>query len=221
MWIKMGKGKYLLLMTVLSLIVIGLSYALASAQSFKDSALVHGSLMELVPEECRVLETSPSVLADLEFQRDRFGNIIDKTNLSLMAANVYAGAHAEFRITTQNISDIALSVDEYKVEIDQEDNSLADLIYFSGVVKIIRGGGQYHDVLGSFKNVSLIELGNTLTAIFEYRKIDIAEKTVLELNQQFENDPDKFAGRTGLSYRLVPVFVQYFPKSDKNSPESE
>jgi len=221
MGIKIGKDKLLLLIAVVSLIIIGLSYAMAGAQDFRASALAYGSLMELVPEECRVLETSEGVLADVEFQRDKFGNIIDKTDINLMATNVYAGAHAEFRITSQNISDITLSVDEYKLEFDQSENSLADLIYFSGTVKIIRYGGQYYDILGSFENVSLMELDDILTAILKYRKIDIGEKMVLELNQQFENDRDKFAGRTGLSYKLIPVFVQYFPKNDKTGLESE
>jgi len=214
MGIKFGRDKLLLLTAVLSLIIIGLSYATASAQGFMDSAAINGSLMELVPEECEVLETSPGVSAGVEFERDKFGNIIDKTTINLMASNVYAGAYAKFRITSQNISDITLSIDQFQMEIDQRDNSLADIIYFSGSVKMIRYGEQYYDDLGSFKNVSLLELGDILTAILQYRKIDIAEKMVLELNQHFDNDRAKFVGKTGLSYKLVPVFVQYFPKNN-------
>jgi hypothetical protein len=219
MRIKISKDKSLLLTAVVLLIIIGLGYAMASAQGFPDP--VSGSLMELVPEECLVLDTSAGVLADVEFQRDRFGQIMNKTDLNLVAANVYAGAHAEFCITAQNISNITLSVDEFKMEIDCNDDSLADLIYFSGAVQIIRYRGQYYDELGSFNNISLTELGDTLTAILEYRKIEPAEKIVLELNQQFENNREKFARGTGLSYKLVPVFVQYFPKNDLISPESE
>ncbi len=217
---KIGKYKSLLVFAVVSLIIMGLSYNMAGAQDFRNSALAY-NLMVLVPEECEVLDTSPGVLADVEFQRDKFGNISDKTNINLMATNVYAGAHAEFRITAQNVSDITLSVDEYKLEFEQSEDSLADLIYFSGIVKIIRYGEQYYDELGSFENVSLTELDDNLTAILKYRKIDLKEKIVLELNQQFDNDQAKFAGRTNLSYRLFPVFVQYFPQNDKTTPESE
>jgi len=219
MRVKINKDKSLLLTAVVLLIFIGLSYALASAQGSPDS--VSGSLMELVPEECLVLDTSAGVLAEVEFQRDRFGHIMSKTDLNLVAANVYAGAHAEFCITAQNISNITLSVDEFKMEIDHNDDSLADLISFSGTVQIIRYGGQYYDKLGSFKNVSLTKLGDTLIAILEHRKIEPAEKIVLELNQQFEDDREKFVGGTGLSYKLVPVFVQYFPQNAPTSPESE
>lgn len=210
-----------MIIAVVCLIIIGLSFAMAAADEFKNYALAHGSLMELVPEECKVLDASPDVLADVEFQCDKHGNIINRTDINLLATNVYAGAHAEFRITAQNISDLNLSVDEYKLEYEAEENSLADLIYFSGVVKILRFGEQYYDQLGSFKGVALTELDDTLTAILKYRKIEPREKIVLELNQQFDNEQAKFASRTNLTYKLTPVFVQYFPKSKPTTPESE
>ncbi len=210
-----------MIIAVVSLIIIGFSFAMAAAEAFKNSDLAYGSLMELVPEECGVLDTSPDVLADVEFQRDKHGKIISRTDINLVATNVYAGAHAEFRITAQNISDITLSVDQYKLEYAADENSLADLIYFSGTVKILRYGEQYYDQLGSLKSVALSELDDSLTAIFKYRKIEPGEKIVLELNQQFDNEQAKFAGRTNLTYKLMPVFVQYFPGDNQTTLESE
>jgi|GEM_PF-2741936 len=217
---KIGRYKSLLIIAVVSLIITGLSFAMAAAEEFKNSDLAYGSLMELVPDECGVLDASPDVLAGVEFQRDKHGKIINRTDINLVAANIYAGAHAEFRITAQNISDLNLSVDRYKLAYEADEYSLADLIYFSGAVKILRYGEQYYDELGSFKSVALTELDDSLTAIFKYREIKPGEKIVLELNQQFDNEQAKFAGRTNLTYKLMPVFVQYFPKSDQTT-ESE
>lgn len=210
----MGKSKYLLIITVIALIFIGLSYAMAMEIGFKDSSLDNTSLIEFIPEECKVLETSEGVTASIEFNRDKLGNIVDKNYIHMIAKNVYAGANASFSITAQNISDIPLSVDRYNLNIDSSNRSLADLIYFSGSLKIYRNNSEYYDILGVFNNVRLSELADNLTNIMKYRKIDITEKLVLELNQQFDEDNDKFAGKSGLSYQLVPVFIQYFPKNN-------
>lgn len=210
----MGKAKYLLIFTAVALIFIGLSYAMAMEQDFKDDTLVNASLIQFIPEECKVLNTSDGVTAGIVFHRDKLGDIVDKNFIQLIASNVYAGANASFSITAQNISDIPLSIDRYTLNVDSTNRSLANLIYFSGSVKIYRDGSEYYDVLGTFKMVRLTELADNLTNIMKYRKIDITEKIVLELNQQFDDDIERFAGKTGLSYQLVPVFIQYFPKND-------
>lgn len=210
----MGKAKYLLLISVAALILIGLSYAMALQQGFKDYSLSNASLIELLPKECKVMGTSKGVTASIEFNRNKLGNIVDKTYIQLVSKDIYAGANASFSITAQNISEIPLAVDRYNLYIDSSNRSLADLIYFSGSIKIYRNDGEYYDIIGVFNKVRLSELADNLTNIMKYRKIDITEKLVLELNQQFDEDNDKFTGKSGLSYNLIPVFIQYFPKND-------
>jgi|LSQX01.1.fsa_nt_gb hypothetical protein len=218
MRIRASKDKALLIAALASLIIVGFCYAMVSAQDLADSPRL--GLMELLPGECRVLDSSKGVLAGVELPRGRAGHLLDKAELNLAAKNVYAGAHAEFCITAQNTSNITLALDKFKMEIDHNNDSLADLIFFSGTVKVTGFGGKYHDRLGSFHNVSITELSHILTAIMEYRKIEPAEKVILELRQQFSNDRGKFAGATGLSYKLLPTFVQYFP-ADEHLSESE
>lgn len=209
----MGKSKYILLFSIAALILIGLSYALSTQLGFKDTSLANASLIEFLPEECKVLETSRGVTASIEFNCDAFGNITDKTYVKLIAKDIYAGANSTFSITAQNISNIPLTIDMYKLYIDDNNRSLADLIYFSGKVKIYRNNGEYYDTLGTFDRIRLPDLADHLTSIMKYRKIDMTEKLVLELDQQFDKDQDMFTGKSGLSYRLIPVFVQYFPKN--------
>ena len=150
MKIKVSKDKKILAISVLVLVFIGVSYAMTNAQAYMESTFVTGSLLELIPEECRVLETSKGVLAEVEFQRDKSGKIMNKTDINLLAANVTAGSFAEYRLTIQNISELTVTVDEWRLEIDKENNSLADYISFSGIVTVKHHDGEYTDILGSF-----------------------------------------------------------------------
>jgi hypothetical protein len=218
----MDRRKFLLIISVIALVIIGLSYAMTMASSFIDESLANASLIELIPEECTVLKISSGVAASVEFKGDRFGNIIDKTYIQLVTENVYPGAYASFSIVAKNISSIPLSVDYYTLEADSGNSTLDELIYFSGRVNIYRGDSEYYDVLGTFENVRLSGLADVLTNIMKYRKIDVTEKIVLEINQQFENNREKFKRSGELSYVLVPVFIQYFPgDSDDRSSEEK
>lgn len=211
----MGNSKYLLLTTVITLVLIGLSYAITFQQGFVEASLTNATLIELIPEECKVISASENVKADISFKQNRFGGIVDKTYIKLSTKNVYGGSSAAFCITAQNISDIPLSVDQFMLHIDGMKNSISNIMYFSGKVKLYRNNGSYYDVLGTFNGIRLSLLAENLTAIAKYRKIDSGEKLVLELNQQFDVDSDKFRGENVLSYRLIPVFVQYFPKGEE------
>jgi hypothetical protein len=207
----MSKGKSLLIITVIALVIIGLSYAMTMVQSFIGESLTNASLIELIPEECKVLKTSSGVTAAVEFNRDKFGNIVDRTHIQLIMGSIYPGANATFSIAAKNISSIPLSVDYYTLEIDSGNSTLDELISFSGRVNIYRGDSEYYAVLGTFKNVRFSELADVLTSIMKYRKIDVTEKMVLELNQQFDDNWERFEQRGGLSYVLISVFIQYFP----------
>lgn len=69
-------------------------------------------------------------------------------------------------------------------------------------------------MIGTFSDVRITELADDLTNIMKYRKIDITEELVLELDQEFE-DVDELSSQEGnLSYRLMPIFIQYFLKDD-------
>jgi hypothetical protein len=114
------------------------------------------------------------------------------------------------------MSDFSLVIDEYRLEIDPDNRSLADLIYFSGSVKISRNNNEFYDSLGSFEMVGLEELDDKLTSIMEYIKIDAGETVVLEVSQQFDKDKNRFIGKSGLTYSLKPVFIQYFPSMDES-----
>jgi hypothetical protein len=214
------KGKTLLIVTVIALIIIGLSYAEAMSDVFRDQSLRGATLIELVPQKCRVLEASEGVEASVEFNRDEFGNIADRTFVRLIAENVYGGANVSYRIVAKNISTLPLSVDNYTLEVNGSDGSLADLLTFSGRVKIYRykgreGRDEYYDLIGSFSNVNIEELADHLTNIMKYRKIDINEEIAIELDQQFEEGEAWFGLEDSLSYVLVPTFIQYFPKGKK------
>lgn len=209
----MGRSKYILIISVIALIVIGLSYAIAARGGFDNSRYVDANLIEFVPDECKVTDASEGVTATVEFKRDKSGNIADKTYISLNADGVYAGANTEFSITAQNISNIPLSVDDCKLKIDNNNKSLEDLTYFSCKVKLFKNKGQYYDLLGYFDNIGINELAQKLTSIMKYRKIDINEKLVLEFSQKFDKDQKNFVGKSGLSYKLIPVVIQYFPKN--------
>jgi hypothetical protein len=50
----------------------------------------------------------------------------------------------------------------------------------------------------------------------EYIKIDAGETVVLEVSQQFDKDKNRFIGKSGLTYSLKPVFIQYFPSMDES-----
>jgi len=204
------RSKKLLIISVTCLIIVGLSYSIALGQELKDNYTNNVFLIELIPEECKVLDMSEGVSASVEFIRDEFGNIVDKTFIHLLAENIYAGASVTYAIALRNISSLALSVDHYTISIDGGSNSLEDLIRFSGSVKIYRSESEY-DVLGSFSNIRIDELAQNLTNIMKYRKIDITEKIVIELEQFFENSSVRFKQDEGFSYKLVPVFIQYFP----------
>ena len=206
----MAKARNLLTITTIALVLIGLSYALSAQQVLAENSRIEAHLVELIPEECEVTYASNGVAADIVFKCDAYGNIIDKTYLQLIASGVYEGSKASYRITMENISEFPLMVEEYKLEIDRNNCSLADLIYFSGSVKIYRVNSEYYDLLGTFEMVSLEDLDDRLTSIMEYRKIDTDEKVVLEVSQHFENNKNKFVGKSGLSYELKPVFIQYF-----------
>jgi hypothetical protein len=212
--IKMGSSRNLLLVTVITLILVGLSYSVAFQQGFVEASLTNATLIELIPEECRVISASENVIADIQFNRDRFGNIADKTFIELITKNVHAGSSTAYCITAQNIGDIPLTIDRYILHVDNVKSSIYDLMHFSGAVKLYRNDGTYYDVLGTFNNISFPLLEEKLTAIVKYRKIDSKEKLVLELKQQFDMDSDKYREKVGLSYRLVPVFFQYFPSEN-------
>lgn len=212
----MGTSKNILLTTVITLVLIGLSYAMSFQQGFVDSALTNAILIELVTEECKVISTSKNVEADIAFIRDEFGNIVDKTYITLSTKNVHAGASATFCITARNISDIPLTVDQYMLHVENRSkNSVYNLIYFSGKVKLYKHDGGYYDELGTFNNVTLDTLADSLTSITKYRKIDSGEKLVLELQEKFDDDSERFTGKVGLSYRLIPVFVQYSSQKEE------
>lgn len=212
------KGKTLLIITVIALVIIGLSYAAAMGDDFKDQSLKDATLIELIPQKCRVLETSEGVDASVEFKRNESGNIVDRTFVRLIAENIYGGANVCFRIVAKNISTIPLSVDNYTLEMNDSDNSLTDLLSFSGSVKIYKGkkgGNEYYELIGTFSKVGIAELADRLTHILKYRKIDINEEIAIELDQQFQEGEAWFAQEGGLSYTLVPTFIQYFPNDKK------
>jgi hypothetical protein len=210
-----NKWKYLLLSSVIALIIIGLSYTMVIGSEFRDQALMDAFLIQLIPEKCRVVETSQGVDASVEFIRDELGNIVDRTYVKLVLENVYAGANVTFRIAAKNISSIPLSVDYYTLYINSRNYSLEDSIYFSGSVKIFRDNSEYYDLIGTFKDVSISELANNLTNMMKYRKIDITEEIQIELDQRFGDSGQLFTNNEALSYTLVPRFVQYFPEDKK------
>ncbi|NLZ39496.1 MAG: hypothetical protein GX893_07825 [Firmicutes bacterium] len=218
MKIKLGnkKDKHILVIFALVLIFIGVSYALTNAQAYMKSTFITGNLLELVPEECLVLETSEGVWAEVDFLRDGIGRIIDKTSVNLLAANVIAGSFVEYRLSMQNISELSVMVDEWYLEVDEENDSLADCLFFSGTIKVEHHDGQHADLLGSFANISLAGLNGTLTNIMQYRTISRDEKIILDLKQQLGDKIDPVGSGADFSYKLIPVFVQYFPEN-KNS----
>ena len=204
--------KYLFIIAIIALIIIGLSYVVAMGSSFKSQALRDGPLIQLVPEKCQVLDASSGVDASVEFNRDVFGNVSDKTYIKLIANNVYDGASSTYSIVAKNVSSFPLSIDDYMLIVDSSNNTLEDYTYFSGTIRIHKDDGAYHDELGIFEGVRLSELSDTLTALMEYRKIDTEEEVEIELMQYFEGDEDMPTRSYGLSYVLLPRFIQYFPR---------
>jgi len=216
----MGKAKYLLIFIVIDLILIGLSYVMAAQYGFLDNSLVNATLVEFLPDECKVYDKSPGTTASIEFKRNKLGEIIDRTSMNLVTKGVYAGSYSSFSVVALNIGDIPLMVDEYRLDIENGDNYLSKELYFSGKIKIYTKDNDYYNLLGEFKKVSLSNLADKLTSIMKYRKIDIGEKIIIELTQHVVNDIGSYEGEGGLQYRLVPVFVQYFPRVDEEIEET-
>jgi hypothetical protein len=213
----MGKAKYLLLFSITALIIIGLSYAMALQQGYDVYGLSNATLIEFVPDQCMVVRTSDGVSAGVEFRKNVLGDIVDRTYVNLTAKGIYDGAFATYKITSRNISGIPLSVDLFNLYIDKSNLSLSESIYFSGSVKIYRNHGENFDTLGSFNRVRINELAKNLTNIMKYRKIDVSESFVLELKQRFDKNRDETTLQGSLSYRLIPTFIQYFPKNDRTA----
>jgi hypothetical protein len=204
-------GKTLLLFSIAALILIGLGYAIGVGQEIKDQSQLNTSLMQLVPEKCKIVDLSDGIDASIEFRRDETGNIVDRSYVRLLADNVYAGANVSYRIVVKNISTIPISVDGCTLSINNNSDSLADSLYFSGSIMIYRSDNEYYDIIGTFKNVGITELADHITNIMKYRKIDITEELVIELDHQFDGDERRLVLDGSLSYELMPVFVQYFP----------
>jgi hypothetical protein len=211
--LKYFKPKFLLLTSVITLVIIGLSYAMAFSQGMRDEYSSRAILIELVPEECKVLDASQGVSASVEFKQDEKGNIVDRTYVHLIAREVYDEAGVTFNLVARNISDMPISIDRYTLNTDDSNRSLEDFIYFSCTVKIFRGNSKYYDILGSFKSVKMDELADNLTNIVKYRKIDVTERIVVELTQEFKSSNNYFPDNGVLSYTLVPIFIQYFPEA--------
>lgn len=211
----MAKARNILLITTIALLLTGFSYAMAAHEVFGETVLIDARLMEFVPEECSVVDASRGVFADIEFKSDSSGDIIDRTSLSLIANNVYEGSKVAYRIMLWNISEFAVTADEFRLEVDANNCSLADLIYFSGNVIIVRDD-EYQNLIGTFDEVGLYELDDALSGIMKYMKVEPNEKVVLEISQQLDRSKTKLIGKTGLSYELVPVFVQYYPSMENN-----
>ena len=93
-----------------------------------------------------------------------------------------------YRIVVKNISTIPISVDGCTLSINNNSDSLADSLYFSGSIMIYRSDNEYYDIIGTFKNVGITELADHITNIMKYRKIDITEEMVIELDHQFDGD---------------------------------
>jgi len=207
-------GKSLLIFSLIALILIGLEYAMEVEQGFKEQPLFNTALMQMVPEKCRVVDMSEGIDASIEFKRDESGNIVDRSFVRLVADNVYAGSNVSYRIVVKNISTIPISVERCTLSINGTSDSLADSIYFSGSIKIYRHDNEYYDVIGTFKNVGISELADSITNIMKYRKIDTTEEVIIELEQQFDRNDSWFVLDGELSYVLTPVFVQYFPSEN-------
>lgn len=209
------RGKYLLLLlAAIALIIIGASYAAASGQEFRDQPITNAPFMGLVPEKCRVIEKSEGVDAAVEFKRDRSGSIIDRAFISLVAENVYAGANISYRIVVKNISSIPLSLGNCALEVESGSDSLEELISFSGSVKIYNEDKRRYDLVGSFEDTGINQLADKLTGIMKYRKIDISDEVVIELNQKLGSSREADLWGSELSYALMPAFVQYFPEDN-------
>jgi len=215
----MGRGKYLLILAVIELVLLGLSYAISVQAGFLDKSLSNTTFIEILPDECEVYNKSSNITASIEFNRDWLGNITDRTSINLITKGVYAGSNAAFRIASRNISGIPITVDECRLEVSHNNSFLSGAIYFSGRIKIYKSNDEYYDVLGEFRNVSLSKLAHSLTSIMKYRKIDIGEKLIIELNQQMDENSEGYEGQAGLEYRIIPVFKQYLPLRDKSSTE--
>jgi len=208
----MSRAKYLLLVAVIELILIGLIYEITVRFGFIDDGLANTTLIEFLPDECEVYNKSRDITASIEFDCDKLGNIVDRTSIHLVTKGVHAGSNTAFRIASRNLSQIPLTVDEYHLEISDDNRYLSGAIYFSGRIKIYKSNDEYYDILGEFKNVRLSKLSDSLTSIMKYRKIDIGEKLIIELNQQIDEDSEGYEEQAGLKYRLIPVFKQYFPR---------
>ena len=144
-------GKTLLLFSIAALILIGLGYTIGVGQEIKDQSQLNTSLMQLVPEKCKIVDLSDGIDASIEFRRDETGNIVDRSYVRLLADNVYAGANVSYRIVVKNISTIPISVDGCTLSINNNSDSLADSLYFSGSIMIYRSDNEYYDIIGTFK----------------------------------------------------------------------
>lgn len=212
---RFHRTKYLLVTAVIALILMGFSYAMAMQAGFVDAYMSNNALIEFIPDECGVLTASNGVTASVDFNRDIAGKIVDKAHIKLTARGFYPGARVVYNIAARNISNIPLTVDQYKLEIDDKNQSLRDLIRFSCNVKLYKENDSYYNLLGSFKNIGIDELAANLTSIMKYRKIDVNEKIVLEFSEHISQYHQMAAGKSGLSYKLVPVFKQYFPGEEQ------
>ncbi len=215
----MGKDKYILIFAVIALILLGFSYASGLPKLLADSLFSNPCNIIFIEDECKVISASDRITAEIYFDRDKSGKISDRSTINFATRNAYAGGTVDYIITAQNIGEIPVSIDEYKLKIYEKEDSIADLIYFSGNVKVYHGNNSYYDVLGSFEKVELRKLDRMLTSIMKYRKIDINEKFTLEITLEFDNDRNKFLGKTGVAYELQPSFIQYFPEKEKPRTE--
>ena len=60
-------GKTLLLFSIAALILIGLGYTIGVGQEIKDQSQLNTSLMQLVPEKCKIVDLSDGIDASIEF----------------------------------------------------------------------------------------------------------------------------------------------------------
>lgn len=215
LWIQviwlMDKTRNILILSVLSLILVGVSYAMINSEEFKSSSLSFAIFAEFLPDECIVTGASEGVRAGVEFSRNDRGIITDKSSIQLKAENVAAGSTVSFSLAAKNVSEIPIAVDGCELQV-RGDQSMAEIMRFDCKVLVYDKDGLYYEVLGSFESAALEELPDLLTNIMKYRKIDESEKFVIKLDQKIAAHTGGYNGDSTLNYRLIPVFVQYFPE---------
>lgn len=208
----MARAKYILILSVISLVCIGFSYARKTEADFRETSLSYAIFVEFLPDECMVTGASEGVSAGVEFIRDVKGIITDKSSIQLKAENVTTGSTASFRIAAVNVSEIPIAVDDCELQING-DQYMAERMQFDGKVLVYDKDGTYYNVLGSFEKAALDELPDRLVNIMKYQKIDGSQKFVIELEQKIVADNGGSDRKRALNYRLTPVFVQYVPEN--------